>query len=129
MCRERAKICVVYESQTQPSPASWWREELLPPGRRAAICFSIDDIHPGKSTDAYEAGGDLGKGALGHVEWLLSRHPKAKVTLFATPDWRQVSPHITRPLLAKVPYFRDRVYLSRVLPRGTMRLTRHPEFV
>lgn len=105
------------------------QRKLLSHGHRAAVCFSIDDIHPGKSTDAYEAGGDLGKGALRHVEWLLNRHHKARVTLFTTPDWRQISPHVTRTLLARVPYVRERVFLSKTLLSGTMRLTRHPEFV
>lgn len=93
------------------------------------MCFSIDDVHPGKSTDCYEAGGDLGKGALGHVEWLLERHPRLRVTLFTTPDWREMSPMPTRKLLARVPYVRDRVYLMKVRRRGEMRLDRHPEFV
>lgn len=101
----------------------------LPPGKQAALCFSIDDIHPGKSTDAYEAGGDLGDGALGQLEWLLARHPKLRVTLFVTADWREISPRPTRKLLASIPYVRDRVYLAKRLPKGTMRLDRHPGFV
>ena len=36
------------------TPTGW-----LPPGRSAAVCLSIDDIHPGRSGDHYEAGGDL----------------------------------------------------------------------
>ena len=107
------------------SGAGWW----LPPGKRAAVCFTIDDVHPGRSSDAYEAGGDLGAGALGHVERLLERHPGLRVTLFTTADWREVSPFVTRAPLAWVPGLRDRVYLTRVLPPGTMRLDRHPEFV
>jgi Uncharacterized protein conserved in bacteria (DUF2334) len=101
----------------------------LPSGKRCGVCFSIDDVHPGKSTDCYEAGGDLGKGALGHVEWLLERHSKLCVTLFTTPDWREMSPWPTRKLLARVPYLRDRVYLTDVRRRGEMRVDRHPEFV
>src|ERR1700722_890029 len=101
----------------------------LPPGKRAAVCFTIDDIHPGKSSDAYEAGGDLDRCALGHVQWLLNRHPELRVTLFVTADWREIGPAITRPWLAKAPIIRDRVYLAQTLPRGTMRLGRHPEFV
>ena len=106
-------------------PAPSW----LPPGKRAAVCFTIDDVHPGRSTDAYEAGGDLGAGALGHVERLLDRHPQLRVTLFTTADWREISPFVTRKPLAWLPGLRDRVYLTRVLPAGTMRLDRHPEFV
>ena len=104
-------------------------EHWLPPGKRAAVCFSIDDVHPAKSSDAYEAGGDLGAGALGHVARLLERHPLLKVTLFTTPDWREISPAITRRWMAAIPVVRDRVFLTAVLPRGTMRLDRHPGFV
>ena len=39
-------------------------------GKKAAICFSIDDVHPSTSRDDYEAGGDLGQGSLGNLEWL-----------------------------------------------------------
>lgn len=101
----------------------------LPEGKRAAVVLTVDDVHPGRSTDAYEAGGDLGAGALGHVERLLDRHPDLHVTLFAAADWRELSPVPTRRLLAKVPGLRDRMYLARILPEGTMRLDRHPEFV
>jgi hypothetical protein len=101
----------------------------LPSGRRAAICFTIDDIHPGKSSDAYEAGGDLDRGALGHVRWLLERHPQLRVTLFTTADWREISPVPTQKVLARLPYLRDKIYLTKVLPLGTMRLSKHPEFI
>ena len=105
------------------------RAPWLPDPYDAAVTFSIDDIHPGRSSDAYEAGGDLGNGALGHVAWLLERHPRLRVTLFTTPDWRELSPFPTRKLLASVPRLRDRVMLAPILPAGTMRLDRHPEFV
>jgi hypothetical protein len=101
----------------------------LPPGKKCGVCFTIDDVHPGRSTDAYEAGGDLGRGALGHVESLLERHPDLRVTLFTTADWREISPVPTRRLLARVPILRDRFFLADVLPAGTMRLDRHPDFV
>ncbi len=101
----------------------------IPEGKLAAVCFTVDDIHPGKSTDAYEAGGDLEKGALGHLLWLLERHPKLRVTLFTTADWREISAFPTRKLLAKIPFVRDRVFLAEILPVGTMSLIRHPEFV
>lgn len=103
--------------------------EWMPPGKTCGVCFTIDDVHPGRSTDAYEAGGDLGRGALGHVEWLLERHPKLHVTLFTTADWREISPVPTRKLLARIPILRDRFYLADVLPKGAMRLDRHLEFV
>ncbi len=101
----------------------------LPPGKRAAICFTVDDVHPGRSTDAFEAGGDLAQGALGHIDWLLCRHAHLHCTLFVTPDWRQVRPHAHRGVLSRIPMVRDRVYLSRPLPLGSMRLDRHPGFV
>src|ERR1700716_4357118 len=96
--------------------------EWLPCKKKAAVCFTIDDLHPGKSTDAYEAGGDLGRGTLRHVEWLLERHPCLHVTLFVTADWREISPFPTRSVLAKIHGLRYHVYLTRVRPRGPMRL-------
>jgi hypothetical protein len=102
---------------------------FLPEGKRAAVCFTIDDVHPGKSTDAYEAGGDLERGALGHVARLLDRHPQLHVTLFTTADWREISPVPTRQWLRRIPYVRDRVMLAKTLRRGTMRVDRHPAFV
>jgi hypothetical protein len=105
------------------SPQSW-----LPPGKQAAVCFSIDDVHPARATDPYEAGGDLGRGALRHLEWLLSRHPHLRATLFVTADWREISPVVSRRLLARIPGLRDRVYLAPRWPKGTMRVDLHPEF-
>lgn len=102
--------------------------DWLPPGKRAAVVFTIDDVHPGKSSQHYDGGGDLGKGALGHVARLLERHDKLHVTLFTTADWREISP-TPNPWLAKVPWLRDKVYLSRVLPTGSRAVDRHPEFV
>ena len=101
----------------------------LPAGKVGGVCFSIDDIHPGRATDGYDGGGDMGAGALGLVEGLLRAHPKLRVTLFTTPDWRETTPHPTRRLLARIPVVRDRFYLSKIRPRGSMRLDRHPEFV
>ena len=102
--------------------------DWLPAGKRAAVCFTIDDVHPGKSADHYDGGGDLGNGALGHVANLLERHPQLHVTLFTTADWREISPTPSR-VLAKIPFVRDRMYLSRILPEGSRRIDRHPEFV
>lgn len=106
----------------QPTP------EWLPAGKRAAVCFTIDDVHPGRSAEHYDGGGDLANGALGHIQALLERHPYLKVTLFTTADWREISPTPNK-LLARVPIVRDRMYLSRVLPEGTRRIDRHPEFL
>ena len=106
-------------------PLSGW----LPGGKRAAVCFSVDDVHPAKSSDAYEAGGDLERGALRHVLRLIEKHPQLRVTLFTSADWREISPLPTRKLLARLPVLRHRFFLAEVLPKGTMRLDRHPEFV
>lgn len=100
-----------------------------PPGKKAAFCFTIDDIHPAKSTDFYEAGGDLDRGRLGLVKWLLDRHPKLKVTLFTTANWREISPVPTKKVLASIPGVRDKFYLAKRWPKDTMNLERHPEFV
>jgi hypothetical protein len=108
-----------------PDLASGW----LLPGKQAAICFTVDDVHPGRSSDAYEAGGDLGQGALGHVEWLCRHHPQLHVTLFVTADWREISPFPTRKFLSRIPYLRDHLYLTKTLPPAIMHLSRHPEFV
>jgi len=108
---------------TRLGPIHWYR-----PGKSAAVVISIDDIFPGTSQSAYEAGGDLEKGALRHLLWLLERHPQLQLTLFVTPDWRRISPVADR-FWRRVPWLRDRVYLSRVLPKGTMDLRNHKEFV
>jgi hypothetical protein len=105
------------------------KRSWLPAGKSCAVVFTVDDVHPATSRDAYEAGGDRDKGALRHIAWLLERHPELHVTLFVTPDWRQISPFPTRRLLARIPVVNERVRLAPVLPKGTMRLDRHPEFV
>ncbi len=96
--------------------------------KTAAVVLSVDDIFPGTSQSAYEAGGDLQKGALGRLLWLLERHPQLQITLFVTPDWRQISPAAHR-WWRHVPWLRDRVYLAKVLPKGTMDVRSHPNFV
>ncbi len=104
---------------------NWLKE-----GKKAAVCFTIDDLHPArKSVDGYDAGGDLDKGAFGHVDWLLNRHPNLIVTLFTTADWREKSPFPTRKTLAKIPVVRDWFYLADILEKGTMSLERFPDFV
>ncbi|MDR3227861.1 MAG: hypothetical protein LBT53_00335 [Puniceicoccales bacterium] len=105
-------------------PANW-----LPAGKNAAVCFTIDDLHPQKSTDYYESGGDLDKGVLRHLLFLLRRHPKLRVTLFTTADWREISSKPTRKLLAAIPQLRDKFFLAPRFPKGAMQLDRHPEFV
>jgi len=109
---------------TSHQPISDW----LPPGKRAAVVFTIDDVHPGRSSEHYDGGGDLDKGALGLVASLLDRNPDLHVTLFTTADWREISP-TPHPVLARLPIVRDRIYLARVLPEGARRIDRHPAFV
>ena len=104
-------------------------QDWLPAGKTAAVVWSIDDIHPATSDDAYEAGGDLEQGALGHVLWLLERLPQLQVTLFSTPDWREISPFPTRAIRSRIPVVRDHTFLAPILPKGTMALDRHPDFV
>ena len=43
---------------TNLGPIYWYR-----PGKSAAVVLSVDDIFPGTSQSAYEAGGDLERGA------------------------------------------------------------------
>jgi uncharacterized protein DUF2334 len=109
--------------QANLGPIYWYNT-----AKKAAVVLSVDDVFPGTSRSAYEAGGDLGSGALGHLQWLLERHPKAKVTLFVTPDWRQISP-IAHRVWRRLPWLRDQLWLADVLPKGTMDVRRHPEFV
>jgi hypothetical protein len=108
---------------TRLGPIHWYHR-----GKSAAVVMSVDDIFPGTSQSAYEAGGDLEKGALGRLLWLLDRHPQLQLTLFVTPDWRRISPVADR-VWRRVPWLSNRMYLARVLPKGTMDIRNHPEFV
>ena len=101
----------------------------LPGGKRAAVCFSIDDIHPATSADAFDAGGDLGRGALGRVERLLERNPQLRITLFVTPDWRRVELLPTRRWVTRVPLVRERIHWAPLARRGRFRIDRFPDFV
>jgi predicted deacetylase len=101
----------------------------LPSGKRAAVCFNVDDIHPATSRDEFDAGGDLGSGALGNVERLLDRHPQLRVTLFVTPDWRLRSLVPTRGWLTRVPLLRERIHWAPLTPRSHFRVDRFPAFV
>ncbi len=103
--------------------------EWPPPGKQSGVVFTIDDVHPGTSRDPYEAGGDLGAGALGYLETILASHGQVRATLFVTPDWREISPVPTRTGRARIPWIRDRVMLAPIRPKGSMRLDRHPQFV
>lgn len=103
--------------------------DWLPAGKTAAVCFSIDDVHPASSRDDYETGGDLGAGALGRVENLLRQHQELQVTLFVTPNWRPKG--LVRRLspLTYIPGLREKAIWPTVHPPDKMRLDRHPEFV
>ena len=101
----------------------------LPDGKQAAVCFSIDDLHPASSADVFDAGGDLGEGALGRVARLLERHPQLKITLFVTPDWRRMDLVRTRKLLTRVPLLRECIHWAPLAPRGRYRIDRFPHFV
>ena len=103
--------------------------DWLPPGKSCAICLSIDDVHPARADNGFEAGGDLDAGMLGHLLRLQDRHPLLRTTLCVTPDWRPRSPYPTRRLLRAFPRLADHFYLSRRWPDGMMRLDRHPAFV
>ena len=98
----------------------------LPPGARAAVCLSVDDVHPAGTVPGGEP--DLARRALDVVAWLQERHPRLAVTFFTTPDWRSTSPAPEPGLLRRTPILRNFVYQARVLPADTCRLSRHPAF-
>ncbi|MBS7332307.1 MAG: DUF2334 domain-containing protein [Weeksellaceae bacterium] len=107
------------------NPNNWLKE-----GKKAAICFTIDDLHPAqKIIHGYDAGGDLDTGVFRYLNWLFDRHPQLKVTFFTTADWREKSPIPTRKLLSKIPWLRDQFYLASIQKKGTFRLDKFPEFV
>ncbi|HQQ79507.1 MAG TPA: hypothetical protein PLB01_19330, partial [Thermoanaerobaculia bacterium] len=98
----------------------------LPPGARAAVCFSVDDVHPAGTEPGGEP--DLARRALDVVAWLQDRHPRLAVTFFTTPDWRSASPAPEPGVVGRIPILGKFVYQARVLPRNTCRLSRHPAF-
>lgn len=105
-------------------PANW-----LPPGKKAAVVFTIDDVHPGTSHDSYEAGGDLERGQLRFLARLLAAHPKLRATLFVTADWRARHPSVSRPRVMRFPGLSQLWCKWNTLPDGTMRIDRFPRFV
>lgn len=111
-------------------PAFGLSPHWLPPGKHAAVCLSVDDVHPASTArHGYDAGGDGDAGALGHLRWLMQRHPQLKATLFVTADWRSTGTPPAHRLLSQVPWIRDRVYLAPRLRKGTMRVGSYPVFV
>lgn len=117
-----------YDTAEQNARRSKCATDWLPPEYRAAIVFSIDDVHPAGLDDPYEAGGAGPLGALGYVEELLTAHPRLRTTLFVTPDWRPISVLPTRTRCSKIPFLREFLRLAPAWPRGRMRLDRHPRF-
>lgn len=105
-------------------PQTW-----LPPGKSCAICFSIDDVHPARTRDGFDAGGDGAEGALGWMLRLMQWHEQLRTTLCVTADWRACAPYPTNSILPRIPGLSNRIYLSKRWPAGTMRLDRHPNFV
>lgn len=100
----------------------------LPPHTTAAVCFSIDDVHP-TAAAAGLAVGDTARQALAQLEWLHDRHPQVRTTLFTTPDWRSLSAYPTPRWRHRVPLLRRACYATSILPRGTLRLDRHGAFM
>jgi Uncharacterized protein conserved in bacteria (DUF2334) len=92
--------------------------DWLPAGKRAAVCLTVDDVHPAPVAEE----------ALGHVRWLQERHPLLRATLFTTPDWRSRAPFPTAKIVRHVPLLRDAVFTVPVDPPGTYRLDRHERF-
>lgn len=103
-------------------PPSW-----RPNGAMAAVCVSVDDMHPtaGEGADAI---GSAARRAIDHLEWLLARHAQLRVTLFTTADWRSQSATPVRNWRQRLPIARHFCYAASVFPRGTLRLDRHTEF-
>jgi peptidoglycan/xylan/chitin deacetylase (PgdA/CDA1 family) len=94
------------------------KESWLPDGKRAAVCFTVDDVHPT----------DVAFAALDHVRQLQERHPQLKVTFFTTPDWRSIAPFPEPSFIDRIPIVRDALYRVPRLPRHTYRLDLHEEF-
>lgn len=92
--------------------------DWLPPGKRAAVCISVDDVHP--AAVAFEA--------LGHVRRLQEQHRGLRVTLFTTPDWRTRAPFPSGGLMQRIPGVRNALFMVPVEKKGIYRLDRHPEF-
>jgi hypothetical protein len=105
------------------------RPQWLPADKTAAVCFSIDDVHPATSQDAYEAGGDLADGALGRLARLQRHHPHLKATLAVTPDWRLNSLVPDTGPLRRIAWIGRRVHWTRLRDEGHFRLDRHPRLV
>jgi peptidoglycan/xylan/chitin deacetylase (PgdA/CDA1 family) len=93
--------------------ASW-----LPPRKRAAVCLTVDDVHPA----------DVARESFVHLRELQRRHPQLRITLFITPDWRARDPFPERSLRTRLPFVRDRVFTVATERTPRFRLDRNPEF-
>jgi len=82
------------------------------------IVLTVDDVHPTP----------LAEPAFEQLRWLQDRHPRLRVTLFTTADWRSVAPFPDDRIASKIPLLRDRVWNVSVLARGTYRVDRHERF-
>jgi hypothetical protein len=98
------------------------------PRPRAAVVLTVDGICPGPRDASLEAGGELERGALGDLLWLLDRHPQLRLTLFVSPDGRETSPVPNSPL-RPLSWLRDRVFQAPMLPKAGMDLRHYPDFV
>jgi len=49
--------------------------------------LNFDDVHPEKSSNIADCGGDLEDGVFGYILELIGQFPKIKVTFFVTPNW------------------------------------------
>jgi hypothetical protein len=84
-----------------------------------AVCLSVDDVHPTADCGAEHV-------VLDRLGALLERHPRLKITLFVTPDWRPAQLVRSR-LLARLPFVSERVYHVDLHPEGLLRIDRHPK--
>lgn len=101
----------------------------LPAGKLAAVCLTVDDVHPSDSNYLYEAGGDLERGALRHWLWLRDKHPELKATFFATADWQLTYSYPVFNWLRELPEdVSNQMFFAPILPKGTKRLDRHKRF-
>ncbi len=86
----------------------------------------MDDVHPAGSVPGGDW--DVARRALDVLARLCERHPRLSVTFFTTPDWRSLSPRPSPGFAARLPVVGRLVHHVPVLPAGTYRLARHPEF-
>ena len=101
--------------------------EWLPEGKTAAVCLSVDDVHPATSAGSVTRG-DLAVAALAHLRALQEKHASLRVTLFTTPDWRSSSPVPGTHWSSRTPLLRHVIFHARPLQRGLNRIERDSGF-